>query len=1272
MTQDSSETFLFKKSKLSHFRDPSGVLGVIDLSNDSVFSEQIYTDAIPTLENLTIDSAAQSVANINTLAVSVENDNTAAIGGGTQSFITRYQRIRLDYIADSSPVAYRPNHASINLKNIIQNYDNYSFFVFSNNASGGYYTPLAGSPLTFTIKNGVLLCLNNTIPENALSDIKTFGSTSDTSHLYLNCYMYSGTYAAGVVSLAGNQTVAGNKTFTGTTAITTADISGGTIDGATIATSDITVGSGKTLNVSSGTLTLADNQISGDKVEGGTIASTTITSLTTQDIVIAGSLTINDTASATTINSVNVDISDNLIIINDGIAGVTNPNDSGILIQRGDTSGADTSGNAFMGWDESEDKFTMGTTTATGTETGYLSITTGTLVANLEGNVTGSLANCTGLPISTGVSGLASDVATFLATPSSANLRSAMTNKTGSGGSLVFATSPTLTTPVISSISNTGTLTLPTSTDTLVGRATTDTLTNKTLTSPTLTTPVLGTPASGTLTNCTFPTLNQDTTGTAAGVTGADQSAITSVGTLTTLRTSGNVGIGNAASGSYKLKVYGSTWLAGAAGGATENLTTTFGAHDNSATGGRTINIGTYMTNAQPGEDNGGAWIYAPWNATEGYGSLVLQSRPNSQAHLIFKTTDDTTIADMKERMRIKSNGNVGIGDDDPWAKLQISGTDTTNVKISNSISGRACLYLETVNDDSNDLFFKQNNGTHWSLSGRANNESYALKFRAYNSDWDNVMTLEKAGNVGIGTTDPGAPLEINKSGSNVELLRLDNDQIYEKGIKFGVGYTSQPASNDDAAWIYTSWNDDSTDEGYGSLILQPRIQQNADIIFKTSGGHLDATEAAKASNITERMRILSNGNVGIGTTTPANTLDVSGTIKVLGSTSEMIMIHKNMIGLDISNGIAGRAPAGAQYLHISNNAACAAAAETTYHRIYYETASQHRFTLNRTAAGNTDTTDKHQCLIMEKGTDTGASGVKCCFPSGKVGIGTSSPDWPLHVNTGGTTDPGGEGRYFTSSSNDLEVQYPGLDGIGFDDTTSIFAEYMIISDTRIAVTSDERIKTEIEDVSDNLALEKVKNIPCRYYHYKDNLRRGSEKTIGFISQEVKQVFPQATHSITGYIPCFQIVLQDYTWTERIIIPNDPSSNNTTVYDLSINQSLDLSSNEPLDCSGVCYRFYVSNDPSGNDEKEIEIIGNSDNTFTFDSSYNNIFVWGKKVNDYLVLDKQKIFSLHHSAIQEIDRRQEADKVEIAALKTTILTLEQQMANLLNRITALEG
>ena len=43
-----------------------------------------------------------------------------------------------------------------------------------------------------------------------------------------------------------------------------------------------------------------------------------------------------------------------------------------------------------MGWDESADKFVMGTTTATGSSTGNLTISTGTLVANLEGNVTGN------------------------------------------------------------------------------------------------------------------------------------------------------------------------------------------------------------------------------------------------------------------------------------------------------------------------------------------------------------------------------------------------------------------------------------------------------------------------------------------------------------------------------------------------------------------------------------------------------------------------------------------------------------------------------------------------------------------------------------------------------------------------------------------------------------------------------------------------------------------------------------------------------------------
>jgi hypothetical protein len=60
----------------------------------------------------------------------------------------------------------------------------------------------------------------------------------------------------------------------------------------------------------------------------------------------------------------------------------------------------------------------------------------------------GTLTSCAGLPISTGVSGLGANVATFLQTPSSANLAAAVTDETGSGAA-VFATSPTLVTPIL-------------------------------------------------------------------------------------------------------------------------------------------------------------------------------------------------------------------------------------------------------------------------------------------------------------------------------------------------------------------------------------------------------------------------------------------------------------------------------------------------------------------------------------------------------------------------------------------------------------------------------------------------------------------------------------------------------------------------------------------------------------------------------------------------------------------------------------------------------
>ena len=85
-----------------------------------------------------------------------------------------------------------------------------------------------------------------------------------------------------------------------------------------------------------------------------------------------------------------------------------------------------------------------GTTGTVVTTDGTQTLTNKTLVAPVLGTpASGTLTNCTGLPVSTGLTGAGSGVLTFLATPSSANLRSALTDETGTGAA-VFATAPTI------------------------------------------------------------------------------------------------------------------------------------------------------------------------------------------------------------------------------------------------------------------------------------------------------------------------------------------------------------------------------------------------------------------------------------------------------------------------------------------------------------------------------------------------------------------------------------------------------------------------------------------------------------------------------------------------------------------------------------------------------------------------------------------------------------------------------------------------------------
>ena len=107
-----------------------------------------------------------------------------------------------------------------------------------------------------------------------------------------------------------------------------------------------------------------------------------------QNLTVTGDFTVNGTT--TTVATTNMVVKDNMIELNNGAT--SNANDSGLVIERGSTGD-----NAIIHWDESADKFQVGTTTATGSSTGNLTVTTGTLVANVEGSGAGLTAGTTPL-----------------------------------------------------------------------------------------------------------------------------------------------------------------------------------------------------------------------------------------------------------------------------------------------------------------------------------------------------------------------------------------------------------------------------------------------------------------------------------------------------------------------------------------------------------------------------------------------------------------------------------------------------------------------------------------------------------------------------------------------------------------------------------------------------------------------------------------------------------------------------------------------------------
>ena len=214
------------------------------------------------------------------------------------------------------------------------------------------------------------------------------------------------------------------------------------------------------------------------------------------------------------------------------------------------------------------------------------------------------------------------------------------------------------------------------------------------------------------------------------------------------------------------------------------------------------------------------------------------------------------------ERMRIDSSGNVLVG----TTTASWSASGRGNVTVGGSSS--AILSFQVGGADKGYLF---NDGTNIQL---LTNVAGSLIFSTNTVE---RMRIDSSGNVGIGTTTPGSKFSV-VGGS------LSSTGQYALNIASGL--TTGRIGTYDAATasaIHTYYDNGSVEISSGST---SGYVSGISLTGYSAGGNYAGT-LRFATLSAERMRIDSAGNVGIGTSSPGNTLTVNGTSQVISSAGE-------------------------------------------------------------------------------------------------------------------------------------------------------------------------------------------------------------------------------------------------------------------------------------------------------------------------------------------------------------------------------------------------